>query len=98
MSAFFIFTHKVHDADTLNSDYLPKAVESLGPYNPKVLVVDENIEIMEGRSDANRTVVIQFESKEQAKEWYNSEAYQNIVKLRLDSIDGFSFLCDEFKP
>ncbi len=34
MSACFIFTHKEHDAETLNSNYLPKAFESLDPYNP----------------------------------------------------------------
>ncbi len=52
---------------------------------------------MEGQSDAGRTIVIKFESREQAREWYNLAAYQNIVRLRLDSSDGFVFLCDEIR-
>ena len=31
MAAYLIFTHKVTDADTLNNDYLPRAVETLHP-------------------------------------------------------------------
>lgn len=97
MAAYFIFVHKVLDADTLNNDYLPKAVESLGPYDPEILVVDENIEVIEGDSGDTRTVVLKFRDKETAKAWYNSPAYQEIVGLRLDSIDGRAVLCDGFE-
>lgn len=45
MAAYFIFNHKVLDSETLNNDYLPKAVETLAPYNPEILVVDQNIEL-----------------------------------------------------
>ena len=34
MSAYFVFRHKVQDAETLNSDYLPKAVETLKAFDP----------------------------------------------------------------
>jgi hypothetical protein len=32
MAAYIFFTHKVTDAETLNNVYLPKAVETLAPY------------------------------------------------------------------
>jgi uncharacterized protein (DUF1330 family) len=67
MAAHFVFRHKVLDADTLNNVYLPKAVESLGPYEPEVLVVVENIEVVEGTTDDTRTVVLKFKDKETAK-------------------------------
>ncbi len=98
MAAYMIFTHKVTDADTLNNDYLPKAVETLGPYSPEIVVVDENVEIFEGDSDDTRTVVLKFSSKEDAKRWYNSPEYQAIVNLRLDSVEGAKgILCDGFE-
>ncbi len=98
MSAYFIFTHKVLDSDTLNNNYLPKAVDSLQPYAPEILVVDQDIEVIEGDTGNNRTVVLKFKSKEDAKAWYNSPEYQAIVKLRTDSVDGTAVICDEFEP
>ncbi len=98
MSAYLIFTHKVTDADMLNNDYLPKAVETLGPYAPEILVVDENIEVIEGNSGNTRSVVLKFKDRDEAKRWYNSPEYQAIVNLRLDSIDGaHAVLCDSFE-
>jgi len=98
MAAYMIFTHKVTDADTLNNNYLPKAVETLGPYAPEILVVDENVEIFEGKSSDTRTVVLKFKDRAEAKRWYNSPGYQAIVNLRLDSVEGAKgVLCDSFE-
>jgi len=98
MAAYMIFTHKVTDADTLNNDYLPKAVETLGPYAPEILAVDENVEIFEGDSDDTRTVVLKFKDRDEAKRWYNSPGYQAIVNLRLNSVEGAKgVLCDSFE-
>lgn len=98
MAAYIIFTHKVTDADTLNNVYLPKAVETLGPYAPEILVVDENVEVIEGNSGATRSVVLKFKDRDEAKRWYNSSEYQAVVNLRLDSIEGaHAVLCDEFE-
>ena len=98
MAAYFIFVHKVTDADKLNNDYLPKVVESLGPYAPEILVVDQDIEVIEGDSGDTRVVVLKFKDKDEAKRWYNSPEYQEIVDLRLDSIEGGrAVLCDGFE-
>ena len=98
MAAYFIFRHSVSDSDKLNNDYLPKAVETLGPYAPEILVVDESIEVIEGESNDTRAVVLKFKDKEKAKHWYNSPEYQAIVGLRLGVTDGVAVLCDGFTP
>lgn len=98
MAAYFIFRHSVSDADKLNNDYLPKAVETLGPYAPEILVVDQNIEVMEGKTNDTRCVVLKFKDKEEAKRWYNSPAYQAVVGIRLGVTDGASVLCEGFVP
>ena len=97
MAAYLIFTHKVIDADTLNNDYLPKAVETLGPYAPEILIVDQDIEVIEGDSGHTRTVMLKFRDRDEAKRWCNSPEYQAIVGLRLNAIEGaHAVLCDEF--
>ena len=98
MAAYLIFSHKVTDADTLNNVYLPKAVETLGPYAPEILIVDENIEVIEGDTGDTRTVMLKFKDRDEAKRWYNSPEYQAIVNLRMDSISGaHAVLCDSFE-
>ena len=98
MAAYLIFTHKVSDADTLNNDYLPRAVETLGPYNPEIVIVDENVEVIEGDSGHTRTVALKFKDRDEAKRWYNSPEYQAVVGLRMDSIeDAHAVLCDGFE-
>ena len=98
MAAYLIFTHRVSDADTLNNNYLPKAVETLGPYSPEIVIVDENVEVMEGHSGHTRTVALKFKDRDEAKRWYNSPEYQAILGLRMDSIeDAHAVLCDGFE-
>ena len=98
MAAYIIFTHRVTDADRLNNDYLPKAVETLGPYAPEILVVDENVEVIEGDSGHTRCVVLKFKDRDEVKKWYQSPEYQAIVNLRLDSIEGaHAIICDSFE-
>ena len=98
MAAYLIFTHRVSDADTLNNDYLPKAVETLGPYSPEIVIVDENVEVIEGNSGHTRTVALKFKDRDEAKRWYNSPEYQAILGLRMDSIeDAHAVLCDGFE-
>jgi len=98
MAAYLIFTHKVTDADKLNNDYLPKAVETLGPYAPEILIVDENIEVIEGDTGDTRSVMLKFKDRDEAKRWYNSPEYQAIINLRMESISGArAVLCDSFE-
>ncbi|MEM7024766.1 MAG: DUF1330 domain-containing protein [Pseudomonadota bacterium] len=98
MAAYFIFNHKVLDPDKLNNDYLPKAVATLQPYEPEILVVDQNVEVVEGDTKDNRMVVLRFKNRDEAKKWYNSAEYQDIINLRLDAVDGRAVLCDAFDP
>ena len=98
MSAYMVFSHKVLDPETLNDNYLPKAVETLKKFGVEIVVVDQNFDVFEGNTDYNRLVILKFKSREAAMEWYNSPEYQEIVHLRTDSIDGIAMLADGFNP
>ena len=97
-AAYFVFNHKVLDSDTLNNDYLGKAVECLNKYNPEILVVHQGVTVVEGKTPYDRLVILKFESREQAMEWYNSDEYQAIIDLRLNSVDGIAMLADAWDP
>ena len=95
MAAYFVFHNRVSDEAKMR-EYIPKAIESMAPYDPEILVVDENSEVIEGSTSLPRTVVIKFASRDVAMEWYNSPAYQAILPLRLEATEGVGLLVDGF--
>ncbi len=84
MSVYFIANIKIHD-EREYEEYLKAADEafkgSLGEY----LAVDENPEVLEGSWDYTKVVVIRFPDRETLLRWYNSPAYQRILKHRLSA-------------
>ena len=52
-----------------------------------VLAVDAKPQVLEGSWHGNQTVVLEFDSVEAARQWYESEAYQEAVELRHAAAD-----------
>ena len=52
-----------------------------------MLAADPNPEVLEGEWHGNQTVVLEFESVEAARAWYESPAYQEAVPLRHAAAD-----------
>jgi uncharacterized protein (DUF1330 family) len=52
-----------------------------------LLSFDTKPEVLEGEWHGTQTVVLEFESVEAAREWYNSDAYQEAAKLRQAAAD-----------
>ncbi len=52
-----------------------------------LLSFDQKPEVIEGEWHGTQTVLLEFESVEAAREWYNSDAYQEAVKLRQAAAD-----------
>ena len=44
-------------------------------------------EVLEGEWHGTQTILLEFESVEAAREWYNSDAYQEAAKLRQAAAD-----------
>ena len=61
-----------------------KAVEKFGG---KYLIRGGAFEVVEGKWPAERTTVVEFESFDKAKEFYNSLEYQEAKKARQESAD-----------
>jgi uncharacterized protein (DUF1330 family) len=47
-----------------------------------LLSFDQKPEVLEGDWHGSQTVLLEFDSVEAAREWYNSDAYQEAAKLR----------------
>ncbi len=97
MAAYMVFHNRVDDADKMQ-EYIPKALETMAPYKPEVVILDEQSEVLEGTPPWPRTVVIKFDSREDAMAWYNSSAYREVLPLRLAATEGFGVLVDGFVP
>ena len=54
-------------------------------YKGRMLSVDEGAQLLEGEWPYTRTVLVEFPSKEDALDWYESEEYQSLAKHRFAS-------------
>ena len=81
MPAYFVAQVKVADAEAFH-EYERGFFPTLKPFGGKMLVADKAPLSLEGEWPEGRTVVIEFESAEQAKQWYDSDAYQSISEVR----------------
>ena len=97
MSAYFVIHNRVLNAEKMQ-EYIPKALESMAPYKPEILVLDENSTVVEGTTSLPRTIVIKFDSHEVMMAWYNSPEYRAALPLRLEATEGFAVLVDGFVP
>ena len=87
MSAYLIANLTINDRDRY-SQYEDAFMAVFETYNGKILEVDENQQVFEGDYDRTRTVLIEFPSTEDARAWYESEAYQAIAQHRWASSDA----------
>src|SRR3954451_25213263 len=58
---------------------------SLDPYEGRCIVRGGGTTCVEGSWDAQRTVVIEFPTIEQAHSWYHSEDYQHLASIRREA-------------
>ena len=93
MRAYLVFHNRVHDAEKLR-DYVSKVDATLAPYPHEILASAARSEVIEGKTDLPRTVVLRFDSREAAMAWYTSPAYQAVLPLRLEATEGYAVLVE----
>ncbi|WKZ68927.1 MAG: DUF1330 domain-containing protein [Melioribacteraceae bacterium] len=82
MAYYFIANIRIKDEKEYNN-YLKSVDHVFAKYNGKYLASDNDPVILEGNWNYSRTVVIQFENKNDFENWYYSDEYQKILKHRL---------------
>ena len=81
---YVILTEAVKDPEGMKA-YAQAAGAAMGGVN--VLAVDTAPKVVEGTWHGDQTVVLEFESVDAARAWYDSEAYQQAAKLRQAAAD-----------
>ena len=97
MAVYFVWHNRLQDAAKLQ-EYLPKALETMAPYHPEIVVFDQQAQEVEGKAPGPRTIVIKFDSRETAMAWYNSAAYREVLPMRLAAVEGFGVLVEGYVP
>lgn len=81
---YMIAQIQIQDQEKYFSEYGTAVFPIVMGTGAKVLVATPTVETLEGDWVGNWTVVIEFPSEDAAlKEWYNSEAYVEVRKLRM---------------
>lgn len=91
MSYYFIAQIRITD-ETIYQKYIEGADKVFMQYNGRYLAVDNDPVVMEGNWDYTRTVLIEFETKEDFNAWYHSDDYQKILEHRLSAAECDSIL------
>ena len=81
MPAYMIVDEDVFDTEGL-ADYAKAAGRTIAQYGGKAIIRTTESEVLEGIWKPKRLVVLEFESREAAKRWYDSPEYQAIIPLR----------------
>lgn len=81
MAAYVIADVEVLDPDQYK-EYSRHVPDSLRPYGGRFLARGGATEVLEGRWEPKRVVIIEFPSTEKAREWYTSPLYQEILPIR----------------
>ncbi|GAA1966487.1 DUF1330 domain-containing protein [Kitasatospora viridis] len=68
-------------------EYLERIDATLAPYGGRFLVHGNPVELREGQWDGD-LIIIGFPDLEQARAWYDSPAYQEILPLRTEHSVG----------
>jgi uncharacterized protein (DUF1330 family) len=85
--AYVIVTEAVTDPAGMAA-YTRAAGPSIAASGARVLAVDTAPEVLEGGWHGDKTVMLEFDSVEAAKAWYESDAYAQARPLRQAAADS----------
>ena len=92
MAAYVIAQMHVHDPK-IYAEYAAKIPPTVAPYGGKILAAND-VDVREGSPPYPRTVIGEFPTLEVAQTWYESDAYQAVLPLRLASTTGMLFIVE----
>ena len=90
---YIVANLKVEDADGYEA-YRSRVREIIERHGGNILVRGGQVEVREGTLERGRVIVIEFESMDAARAFYDSADYQEIVPIRQRHADGLLFLVE----
>ena len=86
MPAYVFAGNTVTDI-ALMGEYAKLVPATLEPFDGKFVVRGGQVEVVEGTWSTPRLVMIEFPSRDHARRWYHSAAYQAIIQMRFDAAE-----------
>jgi uncharacterized protein (DUF1330 family) len=83
---YVILTEAIKDPEGMKA-YAKAAGPTMSEGGCKILSVETKPHVLEGDWHGDQTVVLEFDSVDAARAWYESEAYQKAAKLRQSAAD-----------
>ncbi len=93
---YVIFTEDIHDEAQISA-YAQQAIPTILQAGGQVLVADDAPELIEGSWHGKRTVLLEFESVEAARNWYRSAEYQRLAGRRHAAADSNAVIVAGFE-
>ena len=81
MAAYVVYQGEVLDPERYD-EYKTKSAASIVAAGGRYLVRGGDVEVLEGEAPAGRTVVLEFPTMQAAIDWYRSDEYTEIRKIR----------------
>jgi uncharacterized protein (DUF1330 family) len=78
-------------------EYIERIQATMDPYGGRFIVHGANVEVKEGTWPGT-IVIIEFPDIDAARAWYDSPAYQEILPLRTDNIEGAALVVEGVGP
>jgi uncharacterized protein (DUF1330 family) len=77
--------------------YLERVEATFKPYGSKWLVLDAQVEVLEGAWPGS-AVLMEFPDMDAAKQWYHSPEHRKILHLRTNNVISHLILVDSVGP
>lgn len=98
-TGYAVFIEEITDWDRYLNEYLPAADETLDEHGGTLAVWNRDPDVIEGEWDHNMTVVVEFPSVEDARAWYEGDAYEAVKEIRHDACEyAHAIITPEFAP
>jgi uncharacterized protein (DUF1330 family) len=91
--AYLVGIVTIEDAEGF-AEYASQVPEVIKRYGGRYIARGGTVEVLEGSWAPTRVTLVEFESLEQARRWYESEEYQAIAGIRQRSANADLVLVD----
>ena len=83
MPAYVIVQETLQGDQAPFEEYRKQVMPTIEAFSGRFVVRGGKLTVLEGQWAAERTVILEFPSREKAEAWYHSPEYQKILPLRL---------------
>ena len=94
MVAYVIVQENLTGDQAPFEEYRKQVIATFEPYGGKFLARGGKVSVLEGEWPYDRSVILEFPSREKAEAWYHSPDYQRLLPLRMKCMSSNFVIID----